>query len=152
MGRKHHEGILSDNIFAIDSFVIHPEYRGKSVGTAVMHILSEVLEAQYNLKAGCFIVVPEPQYDAKREPKPDETQYELYRSRCERFWRNLGFECLEDSPYWYFNLDMRMLVNGENPSEKEKESERNEKKSYPKLVAESATIYEFRPHSDDDKQ
>ena len=145
MGRKHHEGILSDNIFAIDSFTIYPEYRGKNVGTAVMHILSEVIESQFNLKAGCLIVVPEPGYDAEREAKPDEAQYECYKIRCESFWEKLGFERLEDSSYWYFNLDMKMLVNGQNPAEKEEES-------YPKLVAESATIYEFRSNSDDNEQ
>jgi len=145
MGRKHHEGILGDNIFAIDSFMIYPEYRGKNVGTAVIHILSEVIEAQFNMKAGCLIVVPEPGYDAEREAKPDEAQYETFKIRCERFWEKLGFERLEDSSYWYFNLDMKMLVNGQNPADVEE-------KSYPKLVAESATIYEFRSNTDNNEQ
>ena len=144
MGRKHHRGILSDNIFAIDSLLIYPEYRGKNVGTAVIHILSGVIEAQFNLKAGCFIVVPEPGYDAEREAKPDEAQYECYKIRCERFWEKLGFERLGDSSYWYFNLDIKMLVNSQTPAEKEEES-------YPKLVAESATIYEFRNNSDNNE-
>lgn len=145
MGSKHHGGILSDNIFAIDSFTIYPEYRGKNVGTAVIHILSEVIEAQFNMKAGCLIVVPEPGYDAEKEVKPDETQYQSYKIRCERFWEKLGFECLEDSSYWYFNLDIKMLVNGQNPVKKEEES-------YTKLVAESATIYEFPSNSDNNEQ
>lgn len=145
MGRKHHGGILGDNIFAIDSFMIYPEYRGKNVGTAVIHILSEVIEAQFNMKAGCFIVVSEPGYDPEREAKLDETQYEYYKIRCERFWKKLGFERLEDSSYWYFNLDMKMLVKGQNPKEKEEES-------CPKLVAESAIIYEFRSNSDNNEQ
>ena len=144
MAGKYHGGILSENIFAIDSFVIYPEYRGENVGTAVIHILSEVIETQFNLKAGCLIVVPEPGYDAEREAKPDEAHYESNKKRCEIFWKNLGFERLEDSSYWYFNLDMKMLVNGQNPAEKEEES-------YPKLVAETATIYEFRSNSDNNE-
>lgn len=141
MGRKHHEGIVSDNIFAIDSFMIYPEYREKYIGTVVMHILSEVLEAQFNLKAGCLIVVPKIIYDAEREPGPKNSQYEQLTSRCENFWMNLGFEMVE-APYWYFNLDMRLLVKGQIPGQKVEEKE-----SYPKLVAESATIYEFPSRS-----
>lgn len=141
MGRKNHEGIISENIFAIDNFVIHPEYREKNVGTAVMHMLAEVLDAQFNSKVGCFIVVPEPKYDNEREAKPDETQYEIYRTKCVRFWEKLGFKCLEGSSYWYFNLDMRMLVNGQDPVEEEKEC-------LPQPEVESAKIYEFRPRTD----
>lgn len=64
------------------------------------------------MKVGCFIVLPEPAYDAEREAEPDETQYKYYRTRWESFWEKLGFESLGDSSYWYFNLDMKMLVNG----------------------------------------
>ena len=144
MAGMYHGGITSENILAIDSFIIYPEFRGKNVGTAVIHILSEVIEAQFNLKAGCLIVVPEPGYDVEREAKPDEVQYESNKKRCEIFWKKLGFERLEDSSYWYFNLDMKMLVNGQNPAE-------NEEESYPKLVAETATIYEFRSNSDNNE-
>lgn len=146
MGRKHHEGILSENIFAIDSLMIYPEYRGKNVGTAAIHILADVIETQFNIKVGCFIIIPEPRYDAERESKPDETQYEHYKARCEEFWKRLGFESLDDSPYWYFNADMKMLVNGENPIEKKEE----ECPSY-ELVAGSATIYEFPYHNDNEE-
>jgi hypothetical protein len=142
MGRNYHEGILSDNIFAIDSFMIYPEYREKNIGTAIIHILSEVLEVQFNLKAGCLIVVPKVIYDAKKEPEPADSQYEELKSRCENFWVNLGFEIVE-APYWYFNLDMRMLVKGQIPGRKPEEKE-----TYPKLVAESAIIYEFPSRSD----
>ena len=145
MGRKHHQGIVSDNIFVIDSFVMYPDYRGKSVGTSVIHILSEVVEAQFNLKAGCLIVVPRPGFIAVKEPEPSESQYDKLQGKCESFWRNMGFEKLED-PYWYFNLDMRLRVKGEIPGERAQEKE-----SYPKLVAESATIYEFRSRSDDEE-
>lgn len=131
MGRKHHEGKLSENIFAIESLLIYPEYRGKNVGTAVLHILSEVIEVQFNLKAGCLIVAPK---------SSDDVEY--YQSKS--FWEKLGFKRLEDSSYWYFNLDMKMSVNGKNLAEKEE--------SYPKLVAESATIYEFRSNTDKDEQ
>lgn len=146
MGRKHHEGILSDNIFTIDALMIYPEYRGKNVGTSAMHILADVIEAQYNLKVGCIILVPEPGYDAGKETKPDASQYEHYKTRCENFWERLGFKRLNDSPYWYHNADMKMLVNGEIPEKTDQESPSYE------LVAESATIYEFPPRNDKDKE
>lgn len=145
MGKNFHEGILSDNIFAIDSFIIYPEYRGKNVGTAVIHILSDVIEVQFNLKLGCLILEPKPRYDIEREEKPDENQYDFYQEKCERFWGRLGFKCFSDSPYWYFNLDMRMLVNGQNPIKKGDKSDT-------KLVAESATIYEFKSSSNNKEE
>lgn len=131
MGRKHHEGTMSENIFAIESLQILPEHRGKNVGTVVLHILTEVIEVQFNLKAGCLIVKPESRDDV-----------EYYNSKS--FWEKLGFKRLGDSNYWYFSLDMKMLVDGKNPAEKEE--------SYPKLVAESATIYQFRSNSDNKEQ
>lgn len=137
MGQLHHQGILSPNIFAIESLMIYPEFRGKNAGTAAIHILAEVIEAQFNLGVGCFIVIPEPGYDPEKETKPNKAQYELSKTRCEEFWRRLGFERIKNSPYWYFNLDMRMLVNGQDPLKKKAEE------SYPRLVTESATIYEF---------
>ena len=146
LGCSYHEGILSENIFAIDSFMIYPEYRERNIGTAVIHILSEVLEAQFNLKAGCLVVVPKVIYDEKREPEPTDSQYKQRKSRCEDFWRNLGFEMVKH-PYWYFNLDMQMLVNGKTPSQTNEKSE-----TYLKLVAESAMIYDFPSRSNDNKE
>ena len=142
MGRKYHEGFLSQNIFAIESLMIYPEFRDKNVGTAAIHILADAIEAQFNLNAGCFIVIPEPAYDSEREAKPDEAQYEHHKARCKEFWKRLGFESLKDSPYWYFNLDMGMLVNGQDPSRKETGESRS------KLETESATIYEFPSRTD----
>lgn len=137
MGQQHHRGILSQNIFAIDSLMIYPEFRGKNVGTAALHILADLIEAQFNLEVGCFIVIPEPGYDSEKEAKPNEAQYKHLKARCEKFWQKLGFERIKNSPYWYFNLDLRMLVNGQDPLKKKPEE------SYPRLVTESATIYEF---------
>jgi len=146
LGCSYHDGILSDNIFAIDSFMIYPEYREKNIGTAVIHILSEVLEAQFNMKAGRLVVVPKVIYDKKREPEPTDSQCEQLKSRCEDFWMKLGFE-MAKAPYWCFNLDMQMLVNGKLPGQTNEDRE-----TYPKLVAESATIYEFPSCSDEDKE
>ncbi|MFW6029969.1 MAG: hypothetical protein ACOCRO_06905, partial [Halanaerobiales bacterium] len=143
MGQNHHQGILSDNIFSIDSFIIYPEYRDKNVGTAVIHILSDVLAVQFNITVGCFILEPQPRYEDEREERPDEVQYEYYQEKCERFWSKLGFKRLDDSLYWYLNLDMKMLVNGQNP---EKGENTNSK------VTDSATIYEFKLRSDKKKE
>lgn len=145
MGHQHHQGMLSQNIFAIDSLMIYPEFRGNNVGTAAIHILADLIEAQFNLEVGCFIVIPEPGYDPEKEAKPNKAQYEHYKSRCEEFWKRLGFEPIKNSPYWYFNLDLRMLVNGQDPLKKKTEE------SYPRLVTESATIYEF-PSNTKDKE
>jgi GNAT superfamily N-acetyltransferase len=146
LGCSYHDGTLSDNIFAIDSFLIYPEYRKKSIGTAVIHILSDVLEAQFNMKAGCLVVIPKVIYDKEREPEPTEFQCERLKSRSEDFWVKLGFE-MAKAPYWYFNLDMQMLVNGRLPGHANEERE-----TYPKLVAESATVYEFPSGSDENKE
>lgn len=140
MGQTYHEGILSENIFSVESFIIYPEYRNKNVGTAVIHILSDVIEAQFNVNLGCLILEPQPRYDAEREENPEKEQYEFNQEKCERFWDKLGFKRLNDSPYWYFNLDMRMLVDGQKLVKEDEITDA-------KLVAESATIYEFKPRS-----
>lgn len=141
IGKEHHQGIYSDNIFLIDSMIIYPEYRYKKVGSSTICILGEVIETQFNLKVGCFILIPEPEYDIEKEIKPDEAQYDNLKARCERFWDKLGFEPIGDTDYWYFNAENKIIVKEDGNYEKTGEYESQS-------VAETAIIYEF-PTGDD---